>query len=261
MNRFITHSEWSIVVLICLCLGGCGFLNPVSPQTPSTLPPELSIEEHALQSAPELEPLTFVPVEGTQEEVLSKHQDKRATVPSPHGGTGASLEDDNLTATTNVTNTDEGQEVSVEVSRDGEMIYSMQLGDTCAIPPLWGLWAYDDHWVLEVAYVKANRQGNAIYCESFGQIIQDGVSLNEQHGYQESFGFQLMNGKPFYFFKKRGRLGISYDSQEIPLGYTRVPHHQCCSGAALNPKSSANMVAFFAQRGKTQFYVEIGIFE
>jgi hypothetical protein len=69
-----------------------------------------------------------------------------------------------------------------------------------------------------------------------------------------------MNDKPFYFFKKFGRLGISYDGREIPLGYAEIPRYGCCSAAALNPRSAENMVSFFAQRDGIWYYVEVGVF-
>jgi hypothetical protein len=70
---------WSIIAVICFCLGGCDSLNPVSPQAPLALPPELSIEEHALKSMPSMdESEAFEPVESTQEEILSKHQVERS---------------------------------------------------------------------------------------------------------------------------------------------------------------------------------------
>lgn len=279
MRRFATHSVWSITALICLCLGGCDFVNPVSPQTPLALAPKLSVEEYALKGMPEVEPLTFVPVKSTQAEILSKHQDKRdKRFPdwSYSNQRLVSRGDDQLTAIDNVTYaqyTDKGQEVSVaisssvEVSHNGEIIYIIPVGtaSTEAIPNLWGLWAYDNHWVLEVAH--ATQKGvfsDAIGPDVLGEIIQDGISLNKQHGYQETFGFQLMKGKPFYFFKKQGWFGISYDHREIPLGYAQIPHYRCCSASALNPRSAENMVAFFARRGTVRpvwHYVEIGVFE
>jgi hypothetical protein len=232
-------------------------------QTSPTLPPELNIEEYALKDGPELEPLIFVPEEGTQEEILSKHQAQRATsTRTPcQPECEASLGGHSLTATTSITDTPGGQRVVAEVFEDGNVVHTIPLGDPCAIPPLWGLWAYEGHWVLEAAYVKARRQDGAIYCDPVGQIIWAGESLNEQHGYQESFGFQLMNGKPFYFFKRGERLGVSYDGHKVPLGYTHIFHYQCCSGSALNLRSSRSMVAFFAQRDRERYYVEIGVFE
>jgi len=94
-----------------------------------------------------------------------------------------------------------------------------------------------------------------------GDIIVDGVSLNQQKGYLETFGFQLMNGKPFFFFKKSGHIGISYNGKEISLEYTQIPHYWCCSGAVFNPEIAENMVSFFAQRNETWYYVGIGVFE
>jgi len=279
MYRFVTHSICGIIALVCLCLGGCDFVNPVPPQTPLALVPKLSVEEYALKGMPEIEPLIFVPVKSTQAEILGKHQgerNKRFPDWSYSNQRLVSRGDDQLTAIDNVTYahyTDKGQEVSVavsssvQVSRHGEVIYTIQLGtaSTNAIPNLWGLWAYDNHWVLEVAH--ATQKGvfsDAISSDVFGEIIQDGISLNKQHGYQETFGFQLMKGKLFYFFKKQGRFGVSYDHREIPLGYTQIPHYGCCSAGELNPRSAENMLAFFARRGIVQqvwHYVEIGVFE
>ena len=94
-----------------------------------------------------------------------------------------------------------------------------------------------------------------------GQSVRNGELLNEREGYQEAFGFQLMNGKPFYFFKRDGQIGISYDDQEMVLGYSSVPHYACCSAAERNPRKARNMVAFFAQRDERWYYVEIGAYE
>ncbi|HSD84053.1 MAG TPA: hypothetical protein VLG46_09355 [Anaerolineae bacterium] len=100
--------------------------------------------------------------------------------------------------------------------------YSIPLSPTGAMYPIWGLWAYGNRWALEVAHVTLIRiPPNTIDGVEFGEVIQEGVALNQQKGYEESFGFQLLQGKPFYFFKRQGRLGISYDGQEIDLGYIR----------------------------------------
>lgn len=96
--------------------------------------------------------------------------------------------------------------------------------------------------------------------EVSGQIIEDGESLNERYGYDETFGFQLLHGTPFYFFKKGSAIGAVYDRQEVQLGYNEVPHDGCCSPGELNPISAENMLAFFAQRDGRWYYVEIGVF-
>jgi hypothetical protein len=70
-----------------------------------------------------------------------------------------------------------------------------------------------------------------------------------------------MQGRPFYFFRQGGQIGLSYDSQQLLLEYNDIPHYGCCSAGELNPVSAQKMVAFFAQRDGTWYYVEIGVFE
>lgn len=71
------------------------------------------------------------------------------------------------------------------------------------------------------------------------------------------FGFQLLDGKPFYFFKKDDRIYISYDHQELPLTYDEIPHYQCCSAGGLNAVAGPNWVGFFGRRGEVWYYTEI----
>jgi hypothetical protein len=249
-----------ILMPVCLCLGGCVSSSSTAPDPSAPRPPELRIEKHELKATPELDPMTFTPLEGTQAEILSRHPDQRAPGPrSPCDPCEVSVGDASLVAAMTVTETEHGgQQVVVDVSRDGDRIYATSLGDPCVVPPLWGLWTYDDHWTLEVVRVEARQQGRAVTCDPVGDVIQDGESLNGRRGYQESFGFQLMGGKPFYFFKRRGEWAVWYDGDEIPLGYSRISHYACCSGAAANLRSSDSMVAFFAERDGTRYYVEIG---
>ncbi len=252
------------MALIGISVSGCILSKAAQVEAPSKLPPELSIEEHLLEEGRALEPLTFVPVEGTQEEILSKNRTKQARSPRVpcRAECTAILGDEHLVASLTVTTTQSGgQNVSVDVVRGRETVYSAELGDACVVPPLWGPWTYGDHWVLEAAHVEARREGGAVHCLPVGDIVRDGESLNEHYGYQETFGFQLINGEPFYFFRRDGMIGVRYNGQEIPLGYTRISHYQCCSGTAANLRSSRSIVAFFAERGGARYYVEIGVFE
>jgi hypothetical protein len=257
------------LMAILFCVAGC---NPVK-DLPSALPPELSVEEHPLQSAPTMEPLSFVPKQGTQEEVLAKHQDKRElpveiNMTSFNGqlGFGVQLGNDVLVAqeTFETTPMELGmlQEVTAHVFKNGEEIYAIPAGESSPVNNLRGLWAYADHWVMEVAFVDLDVPNpNETPLEAIGKIIRDGEVLNDLYGYEEAFGFQLMDGKPFYFFKRAGQINFSYDGNDFPLGYTQIPHYLCCSAGSLNPRMAPTMVAFFAQQGENWYYVEIGVFK
>jgi hypothetical protein len=220
-------------------------------------PPKLSIEEYVLASRGSEG--DFIPVEGTLDEVLSKHQDERAKQLSTNPPTDAiTLGEDKLTATATISD----DKVTVQVFRNDEPIYTAAAGDATPISPLRGLWVSDSHWILEAAHIaKKTDTSNVTTYDILGEVIQDGVSMNEQYGYEETFGFQLIKGRPFYFFKKDGLIGISYNEEATSLEYTAIPHYGCCSAAAFNPRSAENMVAFFASRGEVEYYVEIGVFE
>lgn len=54
-------------------------------------------------------------------------------------------------------------------------------------------WTYQDHWIIQS------------HCDGF-DIYWDGELLNERNGYQESFAFQIMDGKPFYLFRREDKI-------------------------------------------------------
>jgi hypothetical protein len=254
--------------LISILISGCDPKN----STLSTLRSELNIDVYPLENAPSIEPLTIEPINGTQAEIFAKHQREREDIYpdncpfyTNNPGTPIKYGNSQLIAVNVYSDPIPGQgalePVSVQVARDGEVIYSIPAGVGSPINTIWGLWTYSNHWVLEIAYVNERiTENNEITMEINGQIIQDGILINEQYGYEEAFGFQLLNGKPFYFYKRNVRIGIYYNNQEIQLGYTHVPHYGCCSSWELNPRIAKNMVSFISQREDEWFYVEIGIY-
>ncbi len=150
------------------------------------------------------------------------------------------------------TSTQGAPQQSVEVSRGGKVIFTANAGMPSPVLPLQGLWTYDGHWVLEILLADANVWA--------GEIFLDGELVNRVKGYDEAFGFQLLAGKPFFFYQRNGHVGVSYDGREADLNYDQVPHYRCCSEGSLNPIHAQNMVAFFAQRGQDWYYVELGDF-
>ena len=94
-----------------------------------------------------------------------------------------------------------------------------------------------------------------------GHIVSDGVWLNEEYGYDEAFGFQLLNGKPIYFYQRDGQIGVSFAGEELLLGFDKVLHYGCCSAGMLNPNRAQKMKPFFAQNDGIWYYAEIGVYE
>lgn len=248
MRSFPFNLSVAVVVLLS---------SACSPLSASSLPAGLTIEEHALADQPTLDPLDFKPLEGTMAEVTAIHAAERAKTFPDNSllidglfSMRTALGPDTLTATVNYEPS--GKAGWVTVSRNGTEIYRIEIGMGSPITSLRGLWVYDGHWVLETAYITAERV--------VGKLTRDGQLLNDSQGYSDVFGFQLMHGRPFYFFRKDARLGFYYNDHEVLAGYDEIPHYGCCSEAEVNARQAENMVAFFARRDRTWYYVEVGVF-
>ncbi len=248
------------------CLVLLGILMAVSilvsaacnPLAASSLPKGLTVEEHALLSQPTLDPLAFTPAEGTMAEVTARHaaELEKAFPDNSLFVNGlfslkTTLGPDTLTA--RLYYEPSGRTGTVTLYRNDAEIYHIDVGMGSPITPLRGLWVYDGHWVLETAYITTDRV--------VGKLIRDGELLNHSLGYSDAFGFQLMNGRPFYFFQRDDGVGFNYDGQEVLAGYDLLPRYGCCSESEINARQAQNMVAFFARRNQTWYYVEIGAFD
>jgi len=230
--------------------------NPAAaPAVPAA---DLTIEEHRLIEAPTLEPLAFKPVEGSMDTILARHAAERSKIIPDgsmlidgHLAMRATFGSDTLTATEYYS--PDSPTGWVTVMRGDKEVYRIDTGMPSPITGLQGLWVYDEHWVLETAYITP---------DSFsGRLSVDGTLLVPRGGLDQAFDFQLMHGRPFYFLSKLGHIGFSYDGREVPSGYDEIPHYQCCSASVLNPRHAENMVAFFARHSDTWYYVEIGVFQ
>ena len=246
MKRFICIGLTAVVLVASAC----------SPPNPASSSVDLIVEEHRLVAAPSTEPLAFTPVDGSMIEILALHAAERAKIVPDNSefilGRHAiriSLGSDLLTATETYSASD--NRGWVVVTRNDREIYRIDTGLPSPIAGLQGLWAYDDHWVLETAYITPDAYG--------GRLSRDGAMLRPLADNEEMFDFQLMAGRPF-FFNVDGDIRLSFDGQEIAGDYDEVPHYQCCSAAILNPLHAEDMVAFFARRDATWYYVEAGLF-
>jgi len=209
----------------------------------------LQIEEHPIKRM-------NTPVEGNREDILAKHQAERS-ISALSFSPPITLGSDTI----NVVENFSGKFASVDVFCNDELEISIDAGVISPINNYRGIWVVDEHWVMEVAHVEEDpADPNAAFI-IWGEIFHDGESINEKYGYDEAFNFQILNGKPFFFFRKGGEIGFSYDEVETALEYTEIPHYMCCSASAFNPLAAENMVAFYASKGEQDYYVEIGAFE
>ena len=108
-----------------------------------------------------------------------------------------------------------------------------------AHPPVIQYREWEDHWILEI--------------DDF--LIQDGVILNEQYGFEQVFYWRLFKGKPFYFFRKGPNLGISYDGHFHHLNYEEIAHDLCCDLSLNYPINDENLLRFYGRRGEDWYYV------
>ena len=111
--------------------------------------------------------------------------------------------------------------------------------------PVQGFWAWQGGWLMELD----------------GFLIQDGQILNDSGGYDELFGWRLLNGQPFFFFRRGEWVGISYAGQVLPLAYEDVYHGGCCGYGLFNPWWNERLVGFFALREGQWYHVMVGVVE
>lgn len=240
-------------------------LTPMPSATPWMLPSGLSVQEHPLAKPPELEPLVLIPLDNLdQQQMLSQHAaDLQESLPRESYYSLCfcdlrAMQGKNLLETFIDANATHTSKELVGVTRNGKVIFSVINESPGVTSDFRVLATYGNHWVLELA----GRLAPDVFP---GRIFVDGKSINALNGYDESFGFQTIDGRPFYFYERNKKIGISYYGHEIPLGYDSVPHYGCCTGGELNPQIARNMIAFFAWRGANWrsakwYYVEVGVF-
>ena len=131
---------------------------------------------------------------------------------------------------------------AILVRKNGQEVFRFQRSGMDFSEPVKSLGVWDGQWVLEVD----------------GTLWIDGQSYNQKKGYAEIFGWQLLNGKPFYLYRKAGVIHLSYAEQDLPITYTDVIHNRCCEPAAFNINTSPSAVRFYARRDGMWHYVILG---
>lgn len=225
----------------------------------------LVIEENEIRGSIDLDPLNFQPVRGSQQEVMGQHTQTK----KPHYIFETNYEKNNFVMHA-IARGREFKAIRVERNESGKnqlevlleqadtIIFSKKVG-IMPFEPLRGLWVDNSgNWVIELVSAVKTVGEKEVQTNPTGQLYQNGELLNQKYGYQEIFGYQLLNSKPFYFYQKDGRIHLSYDNQDLPLIYDEIPHYRCCSGTALNPVAAPNWVGFFGRKNDIWYYTEIG---
>jgi hypothetical protein len=132
----------------------------------------------------------------------------------------------------------------VLVQEDGKEVYQHYMLSHAAVFPLYYLGNWDGQWVME-----AN-----------GLLVVDGQIVNQEWGYDEIFGCQLLNGKPFYFFVQDGQTHLAYGGEVLPVTYEYVYHGMCCEPGAFNVAGNDQMVCFYALEDGVWHYIELGVY-
>jgi len=147
----------------------------------------------------------------------------------------------------------EPAKMQVAVRSGGNDLRTVDAGVPSPVSNLRSLWSDGLQWGVEVAQVESAGENFNVT----GVLYLGGESLNAQKGYEEAFQYTTLNGKPFYFYKKNGSIGVAYNWKEQPLQLDEVPHYLCCSTGALNPRDLNGMITFFARRGEQWYYGQV----
>jgi hypothetical protein len=132
------------------------------------------------------------------------------------------------------------------LSENGTVIYKTSLPSNPVMNPIETFEKWNGHWILE----------------KDGEVIMDGKSLNSELGLNEIFHWQVIQGKPFFFFResKDGPYFIQFAGQRLEQEYDEIAHYQCCEAGAFNPQGNVFMTWFFASRDGKWNYVEAGLY-
>lgn len=129
----------------------------------------------------------------------------------------------------------------IEVKQEDKVIFSIDIFPSPSAD-VWAFCEWKGNWFLETSDF----------------VIQNGEIANHKLGYDEMFGWQILAGRPFYFFTKDGIVYVSYDEQILPTEYNFVPHYRCCEeGTIRNPHGNDNEIWFLGVRNGAWYYVDI----
>lgn len=142
----------------------------------------------------------------------------------------------------------EHQYAEIHATLENNEIFSVDCGNVPPLPAVITAWTYGQHWIIQSI------------CHQEFDVFWDGMSLNNSKGYQSSFAFQILGQYPFYLFKRDNKVWLSYNGQDVLLGYDEVKLTYCCE-TYHPPQHYENLITFYATKNEQLYYVAIGLFE
>jgi hypothetical protein len=131
----------------------------------------------------------------------------------------------------------------VIVKQDGQPIFTYSLASSPVEEVVKTLGEWNGSWVLEVN----------------GTLIVDGAIYNlKDFQTDELFNWMMLDGKPFFFFRRNGKTSAWYDGKELPVQYDEIIHGRCCEPAAFNVITSPEALWFYASRDGIWYIAELG---
>jgi hypothetical protein len=130
----------------------------------------------------------------------------------------------------------------ITVRKGGRVAFEYSILPMMVKNPVEGLWSWRGQWLLAVN----------------GVLIADSRIVNAEKRVEEIFNWQVLDGKPIYFYVAGGKTKISYDGIDLPMQYDAVIHDQCCEPAAFNPGGGPKKVWFYALKNGLWYYNELG---
>lgn len=205
---------------------------PPSRNPPIILPDGLDIEEY---------PITQKDVYAIESPIISRHLNKGGWFYWPKGGiiNGKLFHAEEISI---------NDHVGIRATLDNEEIFVVDCEYVTTYPTVITAWVYDKHWIIQSI------------CHQKFDIFWDGISLNSSKGYQSSFAFQILGQRPFYLFKRDDQVWLSFDGQEVLLGYEEVKLTYCCMSYH-PPQHYERLITFYATKSDQLYYVAIGLFD
>lgn len=208
------------------------------------LPGNLEIEEY---------PVTREEVWAIQDLVLARHPNhvmlKRYVNPSTAEDFLITVDGEEILVqqTTAWKDKTSGLHAFIFLSKNNDVFRTIDCGPRWPVGPILTAWTFENVLILQTTH------------DEMLDVWWDGEFLNQREGYQSSLGFQILNGKPFYFFRRDDKMWLSYDGNEALLPYDKIETSYCCMRYPIpSPNHFEDMITYFAIENGQEIFGVIG---